>query len=78
MILSSVQSLSHVQLFVNPWTAAHQTSLSLTNSWSLLKLMSIASVMSSDHLIPCHPFRLLSSIFPSIRIFSSESLLHIR
>ena len=63
---------------VTPWTAAHQTTLSITNSWSLLKLMSIASVMPSDHLILCHPFLLLSSIFPSIRIFSSESLLRIR
>ena len=74
----SVQSLSHVQLFVTPWTAAHQASLSITNSWSLLKLMSIALVMPSNHLILCHPFLLLSSIFPSIRVFSNESVLCIR
>ena len=63
----SVQLLSHVRLFATPWTAAHQPSLSITNSRSLLKLMSIASVMPSDHLIVCHPFLLLPSIFPSIR-----------
>ena len=68
-----VQSLSHVQLFETPWTAACQASLSITNSQSLLKLMSIESVMPSNHLILCHP--LLSSIFPSIRIFSNESVL---
>ena len=72
---SSVQSLSRVRLFVTPWTAAHQTSLSITNSRRLLKLLSIASVMPSNHLILCHPFLLLSSIFPRIRIFSNESLL---
>ena len=69
------QSLSRVQLFATPWTAAHQTSLSITNSWSLLKLMSIKSVMPSNHLILC-PRRLLpASVFPSIRGFSSESVL---
>ena len=73
-----VQSLSHVQLFVTPWTAAHQTSLSITNSRSLLKLMSIESVMPSNHLILCHPLRLLPSILPSIRVFSNESVLCIR
>ena len=71
---SPVQSLSHVRLFVTPLTAAHQASLSITNYWSLLKLMSIESVMSSNHLIFCHPLLLLPSIFPSIRVFSSESV----
>ena len=75
---SSVQLLSHVQLFATPWTAAHQASLSITNSWSLLKLMSIESVMPSNRLILCHPLLLLPSIFPSIRVFSSESVLRIR
>ena len=75
---SSVQSLSHVQLFTTPWTAAHQASLSITNSCSLPKLMSIESVMPSKHLTLCHPFLILSSIFPSIRVFSNESALHIR
>ena len=74
---SSVQSLSHVRLFAMPWTAEHQASLSITNSWSLLKLMSIELVMPSSHLILCHPL-LLPSIFPSIRVFSDESALHIR
>ena len=74
---SSVQTLSHVQLFATPWTAEHQASLPNTNSWSLLKFMSIKSVMPSNHLILCHPF-LLSSIFPSIQIFSNESVLHMR
>ena len=73
-----VQSLLHVQLFATPWTAAHQASPSFTVSWSLLKLMSIESVMLSNHLILCHPFLLLPSIFPSIRIFSNESALCIR
>ena len=73
----SVQLLSHVQLFATPWTAAHQASLSITNSWSLLRLMSIESVMPSNHLILCRPL-LLPSIFPSIRVFSNESALHIR
>ena len=70
---SSVQWLSHVQLFVTPWTAAHQASLSITNSQSLLKLMSIKSVMPSNHLIFCHPLLLLPSVFPSMRVFSKES-----
>ena len=73
----SVQSLSHVWLFVTTWTAARQASLSITNSQSLLKLMSIESVMPSNHLILCHPL-LLPSIFPSIRVFSNELVLHIR
>ena len=73
----SVQSLSCAWLFVTPCTAAHQASLSITNSWSLLKLMSIESVMPSNHLIPSHPLLLLPSIFPSIRVFSNESALRI-
>ena len=73
-----VQSLSHVQLFATPWTTARQASLSITNSWSLLKLMSIESVMPSNHLILCHPLLLLPSIFPSIRVFSQDSVLRIR
>ena len=77
-ISQSVQSLSHVQLFVTPWTAAHQASLSITNSRSLPKLMSIESVMPSNHLILCRPLLLLPSIFPSIRVFSNESVLRIR
>ena len=75
---SSVQSLSHVQLFVTQWTAAHQASLSITNSRSLLRLMSIRSLMPSNHLILCCPLVLLPSIFPSIRVFSGESALRIR
>ena len=75
--ISSVQSLSRVQLFVTSWTAAHQDSLSITNSWSLLKLMSIESVMPSNPLNLCSPFLLLLSIYPSIRVFSNESVLHI-
>ena len=75
---SSVQSLSHVRLFVTPWTAAHQASQSITSSWSLLKLMSIESVMPSIHLILCRPLLLLPSFFPSIRVFSNEAVLHIR
>ena len=74
----SVQSLSRVCLFVTPWTAAHQASLSITNSWSLLKFMSIESVMPFNHLILCRPLLLLPSVFPSIRVFSSESVLHIK
>ena len=74
---SSVQSLSCVQLFVTPWTAAHQASLSITNSWSAPKLMSIES-MPSNHLTLCRPLLRLPSIFPSIRVFSDESDLHIR
>ena len=76
--LSSVQSLSHVQLFAAPWTPAHQASLSITNSWSSLKLMSIESVMPLNHLILCRPLLLLPSSFPSIRIFFKESVLCIR
>ena len=73
-----VLSLSCVRLFVTPWTAARQASLSITNSWSLFKLMSIESVMPSNHLILCCLLLLPSSIFPSIRVFSNESVLHIR
>ena len=69
---SSVQWLSHVRLFANPWTTAHQASLSNTNSQGLLKLMSIMLVMPSNHLILCRPLLLLLSIFPSIRVFSNE------
>ena len=75
---SSVQSLSCVQLFATPWTAAHQASLFITNSQSPPKLMSIESVMPSSHLILCHPLLLLPSIVPSIRVFSNESALSIR
>ena len=75
---SSVQLLSCVRFFATPWTAASQASLSITNSWSLLKLMSIESVMPSNHLILSPPLLLLPSIFPSIRVFSNESVLHIR
>ena len=78
LALGSVQSLSRVWLFATPWTTAHQASLSITNSRSLLKLMSIESVMPSNHLILCHPLFLLPSIFPIIRVFSNESALHIR
>ena len=74
MGFGSVQSLSRV----TPWIAAHQASLSITNSWSSLRLMSIKSVMPSSHLILCHPLLLLPSIFPRIKVFSSESALHIR
>ena len=74
----SVQSLSRVRLFATPWTAARQGSLSIANSRSLLKLMSIESVMPSNHLILCHPLLLPPSIFPSIRVFSSEAALGIR
>ena len=76
--LSSVQSLSHFRLFETPWTAAHQASLSITSSGSLLKLMSIESVMPSNCLSLCRPLLLLPSIFPNIRVFSNESALHIR
>ena len=75
---SSVQSLSHARLFANPWTAACQATLSITNSRSLPKPMSIELVMPSNHLILCHPLLLLPSIFPSIRVFSNESALCIR
>ena len=77
-VIVVVQSLSHVWLFVTPWTAAHQASLSFIISWSLLKLMSIESVMPSNHLILYHSLLLLPSIFPSIRVFSNESALHIK
>ena len=69
---------SHVQLFATPWTEAHQGSLSITNSWSLLELMPIESVIPSNHLILCHPLLLLPSLFPSIRVFSNESALRVR
>ena len=78
MPFSSVQSLSHVWLFATPWIAAHQASLSITNPWSSLRLMSIKSVMPSSHLILCRPFLLLPPISPSIRVFSNESTLRIR
>ena len=77
-LFSSVQLLSHVQLFETPWIVAHQASLSITNSHSLLKLMSLESVMPSSHLTLCCPLLLLPSIFPSIRVFSNESVLHIK
>ena len=78
LYFSSVQSLSHVRLFVTPWIAARQASLSITNSWSLLKLMPIKSVIPSSHLILCRPLLLLTPIPPSIRVFSNESTLHMR
>ena len=78
LILSSVQSLSRVRLFVTSWIAVHQASLSITNSRSSLRLTSIESVMPSSHLILCHPLLLLPPIPPSIRVFSNESTLHIR
>ena len=77
-LFTSVQSISRVQFFATPWTAAHQASLSMTNSQSLPKLMSIELVMPSNHLILCLPLLLLPSIFPSIRVFPNESVLHIR
>ena len=77
LIFSSVQLLSHVRLFETPWTAACQASLSITNSQSLLKLMSIELVMPSNYLIFCHPLLLLPSTFPNIRVFSNELALHI-
>jgi len=77
-LFSSVQLVSHVWLFSTPWTAARQASLSITNSWSLLKLMSIKPVMPSNHFNLCHPLLLLPSLFPNIRVFSNESLLRIR
>ena len=78
ILFSSVQSLSRVRLFGTPWTTARQASLSITNSWSSPKPMSIELVMPSNHLILCRPFLLLPSIFPSIRVFSNESALYIR
>ena len=77
-VFSSVQSLSHVQLFATPWAAARWASLSITNSWSLLRFMSIESVMPCNHLILCYPLLLPPSIFPSIRVCSNESVLCIR
>ena len=77
-VFSSVQLLSHIWLFVTPWTAAPQASLSITNSQSLLKLMSIELVKPSNHLILCLPLLLLPSFFPSIRVFSKESVLRIK
>ena len=76
--VASVQSLGRVRLLVTPWTAARQASQSITNSWSLLKLISIESVMPSNHLILCRSLLLPPSVFPSIRVFSNESALHIR
>ena len=76
--MTSVQSLNHIWHFVTSWTAARQASLSITNYQSLLKLMSIESVMPSNHVILCHPLLLPPSIFPSTRVFSNESVLHIR
>ena len=78
MEFQSVHSVSHFQLFVTQWTEARQASLSITNSQSLLKPMSIESVMPSNHPILCHPLLFLPSIFPSIRVFSNKSVLHIR
>ena len=78
LLISSFQSLSCVQLIETPWTAARQASLSITNCLSLLKLMSIELVMPSNHVILCHPLFLLPSILPSNKVFSSESVLHIR
>ena len=78
ILLVVVQSLSHVQLFETPWTATRQASVSITSSQKLLKLMSIRLVMLSNHLILCRPLHLLPSVFLSIRVFSNESILHIR
>ena len=78
LVVCLIHSLSHVQLFATPWTAARQASVSFTISQSLLKLMSIESRMPSNHVIFCHPLLLLPSAFPNIRVFSNESALHIR
>ena len=78
MTVGSVQSISHVWFFMIPWTEACQASVSITSFWSMLKLMSIKLVISSNHLILCHPLLLLPSIFPSIRVFPKESVLCIR
>ena len=78
MRMFSVKPFSHVWLFVNKWTAAHQTSVSISNSWSLLKLMTIKSVVPSIHLILCYHLLLLPSIFPGLRVFSNERVLPIR
>ena len=77
-IIAVVQLLIHIQPFATPWTTARQASLSFTVSWSLFKLMSIVSVMPSNHLVFCRPLLLLPSIFPNIRVFSNELVLHIR
>ena len=77
-LFSSVQFLSYIQLFATPWTVACQAFLSITDSWSLLNFMSIQTVIPSNHLILCHPLLLPPSIFPSIRVFPNESVLHIR
>ena len=77
-MFSSVRPLSHIRLFAAPWTTARQASLSITNCWSPPRLMSIESVMPFNNLILCHPLLLLPLIFPSIRVFSNESALHIR
>ena len=78
LLFSSAQSISHVWLFATPWTLARQASLSFTNSWSLLKLMFIELVMPSKHLILCHPLPLLPSVFPSMRVFSTDLAFRIR
>ena len=78
LLINTVKFLSHIRLFVTPWTAAQQASLSITKSWSLLKLMSIESVMPFNHLILCHPLLLPPSIFPRIRVFLNKSALCIR
>ena len=78
MFIVVAQSLSHVKLLMTPWTAAHQSPLSFTISWSLFKLMSSVLVMQSNHVILCHPLLVLPSIFPSTRVFSSELALHVR
>ena len=77
MLVAAVQLLSHARLLATPWTAAHKVSLSFTISWSLLKLMSIESVMPSKHFVLCRPLLLLPSIFPGIRVFSNELAFHI-
>ena len=76
LLFSSVQSLTRIWLFATPWTAARQASLSITNSWSLPKLMFTESMMPCNNLILCHPLLPLTSVFPSIRVFSNESALH--
>ena len=78
VLFSSVQSLSHVELFGTPWTTARQASLSITNSWSLLKLTSTELVIASNYIILCHPLLLLHSVFPSLGVFSNESVHHIK
>ena len=78
VLFSSVQSLCHVELFGTPWTTARQASLSITTSWSLLKLTSTELVIASSHIILCHPLLLLHSVFPSLRVFSNESVHHIK